>query len=306
MFFELTDFLRDNIRFSMEDQTVCRVVDAQSGELVEFDDSMNVDDSRFYALPSWNSDDGYDLLESFTGKLYSPLARTELRRVLSGGRGVFRKFKDVIKTYPEVERQWHFFKDARMNVRIDDWYNNLRESWGLEKIESSVCDAKDETDELIQDDFEFCEYNPACDADCTTLEIESMAVEFADEFDGEQASAFLEAFKRQSDYVSFEKKRGILCRSHSGDFSGCILYSFCPLNAKSTVLMTDFFVPQNYRGLGIGKELLSRCIALLKNCGIQRFLLLNSIFPKFLEPLLVRFGFEKVGSGFVLNLLGVN
>ena len=74
MFFELTDFLRDNIRFSMEDQTVCRVVDAQSGELVEFDDSMNVDDSRFYALPSWNSDDGYDLLESFTGKLYSPLA----------------------------------------------------------------------------------------------------------------------------------------------------------------------------------------------------------------------------------------
>ena len=77
-----------------------------------------------------------------------------------------------------------------------------------------------------------------------------------------------------------------------------------PLDDKET--MTDFFVPQNYRGLGIGKELLSRCIALLKNCGIQRFLLLNSIFPKFLEPLLVRFGFEKVGSGFVLNLLGVN
>ena len=93
MTFELTDSLADDILFAMEDQQTARVVDAEHGTVVS-SESVNVDEVNFYALPVWSSGDGYSVLQEFTNNLHAPLAREELRRVLTGGRGVFRKFKE--------------------------------------------------------------------------------------------------------------------------------------------------------------------------------------------------------------------
>ena len=78
--------------------------------------------------------------------------------------------------------------------------------------------------------------------------------------------------------------------------------SLCPANARKTVCITDFFVLQNYRGLGIGRELFSTCLESLKKHGIQWVLIANTIIPETMEPLLIQFGFKKLGSGFVADL----
>ena len=59
---------------------------------------------------------------------------------------------------------------------------------------------------------------------------------------------------------------------------------------------------QNYRGLGIARELFSRGISLLKEHGIQEFIIADSALPDYLEPLVARCGFEKKGSVYTADL----
>src|SRR5574344_302084 len=312
MIFELTDTLAESILFSMEDQEVKWMVSAEKGVVVPVDAASRageqyqfvskgagIDDENFYALPEWTSGDGYELLESFTDNLHAPLARAELKQVLVSGRGVFKNFKNVLKAYPEVERKFHFFKDSQMKSRLMEWYNDLRESWGLEKLETS--DIED-VDDLVQDDFVFRQYDSVKDKDDIAKGAGLVAEEYERQFAGEVGNAVAELWLRQSAYCNADEKCGFICRTQSDEFTGCVLVSFCPSSAKKTVTLTDFFVLQNYRGLGIGKELFSECLASLKKRGIQWVLTATMIIPESIEPLLTRSGFEKIGSGFVADL----
>ena len=78
MTFNLTESLTDNILFAMEDQNSVLLVDAKSGLLVAEEDVCD-DEDRFYALPEWSSEDGYNLMEEFTSNLYAPNVHEELR-----------------------------------------------------------------------------------------------------------------------------------------------------------------------------------------------------------------------------------
>jgi len=305
MVFELSSGLLDSILFSMEDQTAVYAVDAKSGVLVqaEGDTGIQIDEDLYYTLPSWNSGDGYDLLEDFANSVYAPLVRQELKKVLVSGRGVFRNYKNVLKQYPELDRKWHLFKHKRMTDRIYDWYNGLRESWGLEALEDFVSDAASETDELLSDDFEFCEYDSIKDRNDIVYGRSEITEEFTEQFAVEdeslqagKAAAFL--VLQQSSFSKDEDKKGFVCRSHSGDFTGCILYDFCSSSSDKTVALTDLFVLQNYRGLGIGKELISLCLASLKENGIQWVIISNHLIPENLAPCLTQLGFEKKGAFF--------
>lgn len=312
MIFELTDALTESILFSMEDQDLKWMVYAEKGIVVPVSaaarmseqyklvpEAAEIDDENFYELPEWTSGDGYELLETFTDNLHAPLARAELKQVLVSGRGVFKNFKNVLKAYPEVERKFHFYKDAQMKSRLMDWYNDLRESWGLEKLETSDIE---EFDDLVQNDFVFRQYDSVKDKNDIAFGAGKVAEEYKQQFDGEVGNAVAELWLRQSAYCNADEKYGFVCRTQSDEFTGCVLVSLCPSSAKKTVTLTDFFVSQNYRGLGIGKELFSECLSGLKKRGIQWVITANMIIPETLEPLLTRSGFEKIGSGFVADL----
>ena len=103
-------------------------------------------------------------------------------------------------------------------------------------------------------------------------------------------------------YSGAENKYGFVCYSQTEDFTGCILFKNCPQEAKKTAVITDFFVLQNYRGLGIGKELISKSLNHLKSIGIQWVIITNILLPEPIQNLLLQFGFEKLGTGFVANL----
>ncbi|MBQ0039652.1 MAG: GNAT family N-acetyltransferase [Treponema sp.] len=302
MTFKLTDILRDQILFSMEDQGNSYLVSAAEGKVVVVqDDEPVLDGINYYSLPSWESGDGFEMMENFTAGLHNPNCYKELRRCLANRRGVFRTFKDILRSYPEVEQMWFAFKDKTMNGCITEWYNELCESWGLEQLEED--EYSEDTEYLVQDDFEFTEYDSVKDKECVDREVINMTEEYKEKYSGELGDAVADILKRQSNSCDAESKIGYVCYSHDHDFLGCALVSSCPSSAKKTVVFTDFFVIQNYRGLGIGRELLKKCLADLKMRGIQWLILTNSIQPESMESLLFEFSFKKTDFGYVKNFL---
>lgn len=297
MVFELTDPLILSIERAMENQEQLFALDPSTKSLVPLQKGQSADEETLYSLPSWTSQDGFQMLENFVATVHLESARSELRKVLISGRGVFRNFKNVIREYPEVERRWHFFKDKQMRSRITDWYNALRGVWGLEALDQDF----EEYDDLTEEDFTFSEYDPKKDADCIALNAGALTDEIRNRSKGELAQALAFLWKSQYQHIEPNQKRGFLCRSITSEFAGCLLVSPCPSSAKETVVVTDFFVAQNYRGLGIARELLSVCLPYLKEHGIRWCIISATMIPAILEPLVSRWGFRKTDSGYVAD-----
>lgn len=295
MCFDLTDNLSASILEAMENQNSVFIVDALSGSLVE-QDQNTADNERFYVLPQWTSADGFALREQFVSELHAPLAKDELQQILHSGRGVFRNFKNCIKQYPEIERKWHAFKHYKMQVRINDWYNALREIWGLEKLDQEPEDFED----LVLNDFVFRGYDSIKDKEPLLRNADAAAGDMNENWPEEVHRSFTFLWKHQ--FESQDSATGFTCRTFSDEFAGCITFSPIPSSAKRTVVLTGFFVIPRFRSLGIGKELFSRCIADLKKRNIQWVLIANVIIPDSMIPLLDRFGFEKIGSGYIAKL----
>lgn len=294
MVFDLTDALAHDIMFAMENQEADFVLDARSGSVVPAAGEA-ADEETVYTLPTWDSRDGYRMLESFVSDLHAPRARQELKDALIAGRGVFRNCKTIFKRYPEVERKWHFYKEKQLRFRLMEWYNVLRESWGLEVLSEDFDDSND----LIEEDFVFRAYNPAQDRDCVALGADAVLAECRESAEGELGQAFAELW-RKSDFGTGGDARGFVCRTLTDEFAGCLMVAPFPSCAKKTVVLTRFFVNQNYRGLGIARALLSFCLSQLRSHGIRWFIITR--IPQILEPMLIRSGFEKNDVGFVADL----
>ena len=317
MQFDLPAELSDEIIFSMEDQSSIWYIDSTNCSILSDEmktelrlESESEEDSqsedRFYMLPRWTSEDGYELMADFTNNLHSPLARTDLRRVLNSGRGVFRNFKDVLKKYPEVEKKWFSFKNQKMGERVAEWYNSLRESWGMERLESESGDDFQETDELLENDFVFSDWNFSKDQDDLERGIKTVSDDFCRQSSTNidrnvvEAIAFLQ--DRLSKLSESSEKSGLVCRTPDGEFSACILAAKCPLPAENTVFITDFFVVQKFRGLGIARTLLSKCIEHFKASGIRWIFISDAMAPDVVKPLLEHFGFFRAVTGYAADL----
>lgn len=312
MTFDLTDELLDDIIFSMEDQGGIWYVDSADGQIASEDmmteiilEEGEAREDDFYPLPLWSSDDGYGLMEEFTKDLHAPDARKDLRQAISGGRGVFRNFKNVLKQYPEVERKWHLFKDEKMKEKVRSWYNDLRESWKLERLEEAEFGEPD-TDEIVQNDFVFSEYDSSRDRNDVERGFNQLAEEYVKEFavqyDEHLGNALVSLFKRNALVSENCGKTGFVCRTISDDFAGCLLTDFCPSQAKKTAEILYFFVNRDSRGLGIGDSLLLKSMAFLKERGVRRVVIATTSVSETMKPLLEKNGFEKIGPGYVADL----
>ncbi len=303
MTFELTKSVIDDIIFSMEDQNSEFVFDAEGSCVVPLDSLLQSDaeeleeNENIYPLPGWTSDDGFKIMEKFVEVLRIPNVKEELEQILANGRGVFRNYKNVLKKYPHIEKRFHAFKEAKMREVVVEWYNSLRESWGLEKLSQDF----EEYDDLIQQDFEFHPYNYEKDSDCIITEAKKIAEELKESLNGEKGILAAHLWLGKFDCENPSELLGIVCRTLSDDFAACLLFSRFPSFANNSVALTSVFVNQNYRGLGLARELFSRGISYLKRCGIQS-IIADSVLPDFFEPLLARCGFEKKGSLYVADL----
>jgi GNAT superfamily N-acetyltransferase len=142
--FELSDAIIDAIVFSMEDQDSSRLVNLDSGAVEA--PSEEGDPDGFAPPPPWSSREGYKLMEDFLRTVRNPGARHELSAALNRGRGVFKAFKEVLATFPEVERAFHDYKYRAMRGVIRAWYDDIREAAGLARLG----EAPDDTEDLIK------------------------------------------------------------------------------------------------------------------------------------------------------------
>lgn len=296
MVFRLTEALIDEIIQALENQEHTFAVDALSATLQEVD-SAGSDDDRFYVLPEWNSEQGFELRQNFVNSLHSDVVRRALRDILHSGRGVFRNFKNELKQYPEIEKLWHRYKQSRMRDFVGEWYNGLREIWGLEKLEL----APEDYENLLQEDFAFQKYCSENKSDIIFYFSDA-----ADDFDSgcHQAvqETVIELWKRQFSEAVPELQTGFICRTLSKEFAGCITAAPILKRTENVVVITSFFVRQKFRGLGIGTELLERCLSELKILGREWILLANTVIPDSMESLLIRSGFQKSGFGYAAKI----
>lgn len=296
MTFTLTESLRDSISGAMENQETVFMVDAVAGNLIDAAELSEelADTDNYYALPRWTSQDGFSVMEDFTSQLHQPLAKERLLETLHGGRGVFRNFKTVLKDYPEVEKKWHVFKNSRIQSYISEWYNGLREVWGLEKLDFL---GEAEAD-LVHDDFTFRQIDFSRDKKSI---LEQTTILPEDDITESVQAAFDFLWRKQFESFDTANQTGFICHSLSEDFAGCITAAKVS-ELSDVAILTNLFVPESFRGLGIGSELLDMCMADLKNNGKKWLILPNIIMPETMEPLFTKAGFKKMASGYVADL----
>lgn len=293
MTFNLTETLITAICGALENQEDTFLVYAEEPSLVSGTENQP-DEDKFYSLPEWNSADGFKLMEDFTDIVHQPLVKEELLDVLHSGRGVFRNYKIVIKKYPEVEKKWHVYKNKVMQNYVKTWYNGLCEIWGLEKL-----DIESESDlDLVHDDFTFKKMDLSRDKE-TILKLTTITTD--DDITESVQNAVNILWKKHFESFDTANHTGFICHSLDEDFAGCI--STAQVSENSDVMiLTNLYVPEHFRGLGIGSELLQMTMSELKNSGKKWLMLPNIILPEAIEPLLLKSGFKKMMSGFAADL----
>ncbi|MDR0400659.1 MAG: GNAT family N-acetyltransferase [Treponema sp.] len=261
MHFELSEALIKDLLFSMEDQMGDFLLDTQEGVIIgEEDDGFDQADEgggRYISLPEWDSSDGFRLMEHFTAGLRNPAVRDELAGALNRGRGVFRAFKDIIARYPETEKLWFNYKERGMRREILRWYNALREEWGLERIGGEP----EETEDLVLEDFRF---RPAAPEDReAAAALHRFCLEEQRMYAAEHGltAAWVPAFPSGESAVppaagDFPGDFGLTVETGAGEFAGYLAVS----QEGGVLRIQALEVRSEYRGLGIGEDLLGRFI----------------------------------------------
>lgn len=301
MEFELTPEIIDEVVFAMEDQSNLSVFDARELRCRPAADAEEVlgeeaGAERFIPVPEWDSVSGFRLMERFVSLLKNPVAREELRDALASGHGVFRSFKNILKTYPELERKWYRDKDAHMRRIVLDWYNDLRDSWGLERITLE----SEETSDIVESDFSF---HPARDEDLAAAEAleEALTREVLESLPGGLFDAVqdIQCRLRGDDG---EGEAVLVAESADGELSGMI--SSCPVPRDNLLAAQISFIGvyPEFRGLGIAKELVSRTADLWASRGFRWLLAALPVLPPEFAASLGRMGFVQRGHLSALDL----
>lgn len=88
------------------------------------------EDRRFIFIPKRDSFEAYDIMVQFVKKLDDIDISEELFDALDG-KGAFRRFKNVIKRYPKIEKQWYKYKEEADKQEVREWLWSI----GIEPIE---------------------------------------------------------------------------------------------------------------------------------------------------------------------------
>ncbi len=306
MNFALTNEIRNQIVFSMEDQENSYVFDAVSEKPVLVTDGIVADDDRYYSLPVWDSLQGFQLMERFVTSLRNPMAREALRTVLASGRGVFRNFKLVLKEYPKVEKLWFSFKDHEMQDIISRWYVSLCEKWGLE----SLGEEPEECDDLLHDDFVFRQVSDESDAEQVFMSTDAIARELQHMHDSDAGRVLSALWQELCVSCNESSDFTLIGETVEGDYAGCITVATLPdsiLGSESgdqthTVILTALYVVPRYRGLGVGRELIEQCRINLQRRGVKWIVAGATPLPPAGRAMLESCGFTSLGTGLIASL----
>ena len=272
MEFTLTSELVEQIIFAMEDQQNTYYVRPDSGELLreeEIAEEIEGEDP-FIPIPEWRPVDGFLMMEKFVARLRNPLLRDQLKDALASGRGVFRKFKDILKTSPEVERLWFSHKERELRKVVWQWYNDNRELSGLERLEEEP--QQDESlEDLLAADFAILAVQPRHLEALRELDESSFAATFPEAEAGRIADLYRDS-RKSLPRPEGEGSLVFVAETAQQDFAGFVwaVEQTDPLIPGRILRVHQLAVVQRYQGVGLGALLLRRMIAEARDRGYHR------------------------------------
>ena len=84
---------------------------------------LDDDPDRYEPIPKAESHVGYEDMRDFIATVENEHL-AELLEVAINGKGAFRRFKDVLLSYPEERERWFQFKDDRIQERALEWLDD--------------------------------------------------------------------------------------------------------------------------------------------------------------------------------------
>ncbi|MGC9311427.1 MAG: UPF0158 family protein [Sediminispirochaetaceae bacterium] len=296
---KLTEEIVDQIIFGMENQEKNYKYDLIKGDIItvnELRDRGEEDDTeRYVKLPQWRPVDGFYLMERFVAYIKNPIYRQEMRDALNGGRGVFRRFKDVLKRYDPLEKQWFSFKEKEMRDIVRNWYGAINDSMEL----SRLGEEPEETENLVLSDFVikggFGEWREKIVQAATTALRESL----------DEVSVTLKKFLLQTETAGTQDSDHIEvlhAETPVGEFAGCIVGVYNDTGYNTLLDIRYIWIEPLYRGLGLSRLFIDRMTELASEKGIVEAvieLLGNTLF---LRSELEERGFREFGRRYSLHL----
>lgn len=99
-------------------------------EKEEFEDQIDSNPGRYERVPSIESHEAYQIMVDFADTVTDSNLH-DLLSVALNGSGAFRRFKDVLASFPEERKRWFDFKYRRMKEKVDEWLQDI----GVEALE---------------------------------------------------------------------------------------------------------------------------------------------------------------------------
>ena len=93
-------------------------------EIDEVEQRVNSEPERYKFIPSIDSSKAYDDMVEFIDTIEDKHL-TELLSVAIGGKGAFRRFKDVLLSYPIERQRWFEFQSDLMARRVEEWLRQI-------------------------------------------------------------------------------------------------------------------------------------------------------------------------------------
>ena len=75
---------------------------------------------RYFLIPHKSSHEGYEEMEEFIGTVKEKRLRQALLDAIEG-KGAFRRFREVLVSYPVEEERWLSERDARVHEELTAW-----------------------------------------------------------------------------------------------------------------------------------------------------------------------------------------
>jgi hypothetical protein len=93
-------------------------------EIDEIEQRVNSEPERYRFIPSIDSSEAYDDMVKFID-IVQDRHLAELLSVAICGKGAFRRFKDVLLSYPVERERWFEFQSDLMARRVEEWLQEI-------------------------------------------------------------------------------------------------------------------------------------------------------------------------------------
>lgn len=79
----------------------------------------------YFRIPHRESDEGYTDMIDFAETVEDKKLRSTLMHILSGGKRIFRRFKDALSSDRQQLERYYLFIEERNRIRVADWLESI-------------------------------------------------------------------------------------------------------------------------------------------------------------------------------------